>query len=454
MATTASNTSGVDSALLQQYAQYFDPSAFVTPPGRGNQPGKPGSNIVRDMDIIGGAVFNPIADLFGDDPPKPVWKPYVDAHGNYVWANPKKKNPVPIATVPGAPLKPSGQTQRMADQVQAIVNLLPAYSNAVSGQLIPQALAKLAAQQATSRGTDQLMLDLYKEFGPQLNKVGSDIQRQNQLAQAQTDLDVLNGPGQATVKSALETAKIYDPEYFSTRELSANRLKDLLTSINLGSGLNETERMEIERSQAQEGARRGTYNAPSNLDSISNAMQFGQAGNARSQQNRSNLSSAISLATASLPSFKSGVDTYQIATGKSSVPNAGANQFGGITSPTNNAAELGQGLLSNSTALNTTQMNIDANKKDWADYLNQVTSSISDLGSVAGAFAGCWIARKVYGINNPKWLKFYHYLHNKASLKFKQLYLNNGESIADNLNEEQIPIIRNLMDKILLKEGY
>lgn len=469
------NASAIDPWLMQQYSQYFDPSAFQTPEGYGQQPSNTNSltgNPLMDAGVSAssfgisdlasgnymGALMPGLGSLMGGlfgGGEGGGWKPYVDANGNFVWTDPKKKNPVPIATVPGAPLKPSGQTQKMADQVQAIVNLLPAYSQAVSGQIIPQALAQLAAEQAVSPGRNQLMLDLYRQFGPQLNQVGSDIARQNQLAQAETDLAVLQGPGQETVRSALETARIYDPEYFATRELSSNRIGDLLRSINLDSGLTPTERMEIERSQAQEGARRGTYNAPSNLDTVSNAMQFGEAGNKRLQQNRSNLSSAISLATASLPSFKSGVDTFQIATGKSSVPNAGAGQFGGInqTGP-NNALGLAQGLLTNSTALNTTQMQIDANKKDWADYLSQVTSSIGSLTSSAGGIAGiaCWVARKVYGEDNPKWKIFRDYLFNKAPKSLRELYLNNGESIANNLTEDQIPIIKRFMDKILLKE--
>src|SRR5882757_354348 len=84
------------------WSQYFDPAAFNTPSGAGQQPGTKGYD-----PILGGAlggIGGFIGDLFGSDP---SFKPYVDANGNYVFTNPKKNNPVPVASVPGASLKPS-----------------------------------------------------------------------------------------------------------------------------------------------------------------------------------------------------------------------------------------------------------------------------------------------------------------------------------------------------------
>lgn len=368
------------------YSSYLDPKSFQGPnPFYAGASSFLGEDVASFLDPIGGLV----SGLFGDDEKK--WKPYVDKYGNYVWTDPRKSNPVPLASTPGARLSPSKQYRDMANNVQAIIDLLPLYSQAVSGQIIPQALAELEAKKATSPELAKLMVDLYSRFGPQLNKIGTDITRQNALAQAETDKAVLAGPGKDLVSQALETAKIYDPEYFATRELSSNRLGDLMRSINLDSGLSGSERAEIERSQAQEGTRRGTYNAPSNLDTVSNAMQFGNAGYNRLQQNRSALSEAIANATAALPSFKSGVDVFQVATGKSSVPNTGDSRFTGVdnnASSIANANSLATGLLNNtvSTQQNNAQLALQKKlgEKDWADYLSQVTSSI---GSIAGGAA-------------------------------------------------------------------
>lgn len=414
-----------------------------------------GKDVAKIIDPIGGLVDS----LFGDDD-KPSWKPRRNKEtGMWEWANPRKANPVPLSDVPGSKRNPSKAYRKMANNVRALTDLLPLYSKAISGQIIPQAQAQLAAAEATSPEYNNLMARLYKQYGPQLNQIGSDIARQNALNSAETDKLVLEGPGRDLVKQALEIAKIYDPEYFKTRETSSNRLNELLNSIDLTSGLSGSERAEIERSQAQEGGRRGTYNAPSNLDTISNAMQFGNAGFDRLQKNRSALSTAIANATAALPTFKSGVDVFQVATGKSSVPNSGENKFTGINNTAyDNAASLGAGLLGHTVS---TQQQADQlalteklNQKDWADYMNQVTSSISDIGSIAGgAMAMCWIARKAFGENNPRWKQFRKWLLTKAPDKVRNFYLKYGQSIANKMTEEDCIKCRSIMNDILNKEG-
>lgn len=435
--------------LLAQYAQYFDPSAFNVPAGGGahSSSGNTLPLAATIGDPIGGGLLN---SLLGGD--ETSWNPYIDENGNYVFADPARRNPVPVATTPGASLKPSSTYRKMADQVQAITDLLPAYNQAVSGQIIPNAQATLAAQQATSPGLAKLMTELYGTYGRQLNDIGNDINRTNALSQVGTDTAALNQARQTLIPSALEAAKAYDPEYFATRELSANRLKDLLNSIDLGSGLSPVEQREVEQGLAQEGHRRGTAGTPSSLDTVSNAMQYGQAGFNRLQTNRSALSTAIANATASLPAFKSGVDVFQVATGKSAMPNLGNSQFTGVNNVNNAASQslgLATNLSGNANQLDITKMNIDANKKDWADYMNQVTSSISDIGSVAGGFAGCWIARRVYGNDNPKWKQFRNWLFTKAPESFREYYLQNGERISKLITDKQAIAIRQQMNMIL-----
>lgn len=441
----------IDPALLAQYQQYFDPTAFNTPKGAGNQ-GSSGSTLGTLAFLSGDLGGSSLLDsLFGS---KASFKPYIDANGNYVWANPNQRNPVPVANTPGASLKPSSTYTKMANQIQAITDLLPAYNKAVSGQIIPNAQASLAAQQATSPALAQLMTELYGTYGPQLNDIGNQINRTNAVYQTGTDAAALAEAQKSLIPNALATAKQYDPEYFATREAASKRLQDLLQSINLSSGLSPTEQREISQGLATEGARRGTGNAPSNLDTISNAMQYGQAGFNRLQTNRSALSSAISNATAALPSFKSGTDVFQVATGRSSTPNPGNAQFTGVNN-VNNAAQqslgLAGGLGSNYNTTLNNQMQINASKKDWADYLNQVTSSIGNLTSSAGSIAGiaCWIARKVYGFNNPLWMKFREWLLNEAPEKFRNFYLCNGEVIANKLTYAQQIEIQSLMNTII-----
>ena len=452
-----SSTSTSNPDINQMFAQYFsDPSAFNVPSGLGRQV----TTTTNSGGLFGGLLGG------GGSSTSESWKPYIDANGNYVWKNPNTNVPVPVSSVPGASIAPNTQATQEANQVQSIVNLLPAYSKAVAGQEIPQAQASLAAQQATSPGLAQLMTQIYGTYGPQLNQIGSQIAQQNAVAQVGSDtasIQAASQPG-GLLDSAKSAAEAYDPEYYNTRALASSKLSDLLNNINLNSGLSSTENREVGQSLAQQGTQRGTYNAPSNLDTVSNAMQYGQAGYNRLAQNRTALGNAIGNATAALPSFKSGTDVFQVATGKPSVPNAGAAQFTGVNSTGTSAANSTANSLTNSlmgltsnTATNANQMamntannatQVQLGTKDWADYLGQVTSSIGNIAGIAGG-AVCWIARKVYGIDNPKWMLFRHYLLNEAPSSLRAIYLAKGEKIAENLTIDQANEIRGLMDNIL-----
>lgn len=378
------------------------------------------------------------------------FKPYIDESGQYVWNDPKKYVPVPVSEVPGSRYKPTGSYNKTAESVRSIVDLLPYYSKAVAGQIIPEEQAKLEAAKAVSPGYNQLQLDLLKQFGPQLSKAGSDIALQEANQSAERDKAVLAGSGQDLINQLLASQKTIDPEFFSTRAATADSINKLLASIDPTGALSGSERSEVERSLGQEGNRRGIANAPSSLATVENATRYGKAGADKALKNQSALSQAIAAATAFLPNSRVGFDPYKVATGKDST-NSGANKFVGITSPTGNTANSqASGMLNSSTQLQTTQMGIDAQKKDWADYMNQITSSMKDIGSVAGGVAGmCWLARRVYGGNNPKWLMFREWLLTKAPNKLKNLYMLNAEKIAGKINNSQATYIRGLMNNIL-----
>lgn len=69
---------------------------------------------------------------------------------------------------------------------------------------------------------------------------------------------------------------------------------------------------------------------------------------------------------------------------------------------------------------------------------------MSAAGSIAGGFAaGCWVAREVYGIENPKWLEFRHWMFNDAPSWFRNLYLSYGERIAKFISNK--PLIKSII---------
>ena len=51
-------------------------------------------------------------------------------------------------------------------------------------------------------------------------------------------------------------------------------------------------------------------------------------------------------------------------------------------------------------------------------------------GSIGSAMIMCWVAREVYGIENPKWLEFREWMLNDAPSRLRNLYLKYGERFA------------------------
>jgi hypothetical protein len=60
-----------------------------------------------------------------------------------------------------------------------------------------------------------------------------------------------------------------------------------------------------------------------------------------------------------------------------------------------------------------------------------IGGALSGLGAIGGGFASkCWVAREVYGENNPKWMLFREWLNNHAPKWFDSLYVKHGEKFA------------------------
>jgi len=347
----------------------------------------PATNPGAFLDPVGTGL---LASLFGGN--QSTFKPYINAQGNYVWTDPNQRNPVPIANLPGASLSPNKTYRDSANSMQAIYNLLPYLNQAVNQGAVPTAVAQLQASQATSPGYAQMMTQLYNTYGSQLNEIGNQIQNRNALAQANTENQVLTGPGKDLVGNAYNLAQVFDKPYYDTRALGASRMSDLLNSIDLSGGLSPTERNEIAQGISRTGVQNGTINAPSQSNAVANAMQYGNAGYQRTQQAKSNLSDALSKASAFLPASKSGVDVFQVATGRSSTPNPGNAQFPGVNTNTS-AGVSGNFGLAGSTLGDMTQMGISqdqifANKKDWLDQFNQFASGLGSLTGSATKVAG------------------------------------------------------------------
>jgi len=74
-------------------------------------------------------------------------------------------------------------------------------------------------------------------------------------------------------------ARAKDPEYFNTRENTANQLQQLMSGQLTGGELSG-----IERGLNRQFLQQGTFNVPSNMQQLQAAAQYGDAGRARQVQ--------------------------------------------------------------------------------------------------------------------------------------------------------------------------
>ena len=99
------------------------------------------------------------------------------------------------------------------------------------------------------------------------------------------------------------------------------------------------------------------------------------------------------------------------------------------------------------------QVSAQASSNNANSIPNYLNAGASLIGNVApkGIITGgifCWVAREVYGEDNPKWLQFREWMLTKASDNLRNFYTEYGERIAESIrNKPKIKsIIRKWMD--------
>lgn len=271
----------------------------------------------------------------------------------------------------GDKIKPEGT----ARQIGAYVKNLPKYLRATAEGIAPFEQANVNA-----RGTidpQNLALDesLLKYFGPRFAAIGNEMARTNALAGAGTELDVLRGPGGALAREGQELNKEIDPEYYGVREAGARKFLDLLGGQD-PNRLTGAEMANVERGLNRTNRTHGVSDVSSSAGAINNAMTFGR----ELDRKRNTVLNTLSALPSNLAAFKSGTDAFQVATGRSSVPNQGFGQFQtGRQGFGNNVSAMGAGLLGE-TGQNVRQnIGLDANKRDAMDRVFQGMSATGDL---------------------------------------------------------------------------
>jgi hypothetical protein len=83
----------------------------------------------------------------------------------------------------------------------------------------------------------------------------------------------------------------------------------------------------------------------------------------------------------------------------------------------------------------------------FPNYLSAGADIFKGIGSFGGqrGIIGCWVAREVYGAENPKWIEFRNWMAIDAPAWFRNLYIKFGEQFAKFISNK--PTLKNIIRK-------
>jgi hypothetical protein len=258
------------------------------------------------------------------------------------------------------------------DSMQALTRNLPAYMQAMNSQVMPQAKTQLEASQYLTPAYSKLLDDIYKQYAPSMAQTGAQVEQINRLGAANTDLAILNGPGAAMTEAAQNLDRKLNPEFYKTREAASGKLGELLKSINL-----DDPSVEAERLINQENIRSGNLGNNSATNTVANALDFGKERMGRQAM----LGQAINAATNFLQPAQGSFNPVNTALNRDS-KTTGENRFGGVQNPGNQAYDAGNSLMNNISSFQNNAMQINANRRDTLDRVNETMGAVGSIVSV------------------------------------------------------------------------
>jgi hypothetical protein len=238
----------------------------------------------------------------------------------------------------------------------------------------------------------------------------------------------------------------------------ANERQNMQQDLGLAAQLNQGSQQEIGANRAyylqDQGANRAFQGQ------VYNADLARQQANQAAQQNRTGQDRSYALALAQM---QQGVasDPFMTILGRPS-----QSQQAGMASAQFASGLAGQNMgpmlfdpnaginlaLQNSSNQANYQSSIFGAQAGFAGAQAQARGAMigglaSGLGALGGGFAskGCWVAREVYGIDNPKWLRFREWMLHDSPAPFRYLYLRYGERFAAFISNK--PKLKNLIRK-------
>ena len=281
-----------------------------------------------------------------------------------------------------------------------------------------------AQQMASLKGQAQGMLGLYGDLYEPAQKM--------QERYVADQLAMLGRGGQQATQAAIGSL---DP---TTRGIYETFGQQALTDLQAGSSLNAQETNQAQQAARAAGAARGLSFSRQGSDlEVLNTYGMGQQ---RLQQRQGVAQQA----------YQMGMSQQQVGLQGFLAPAYAASQQYGLTGIVQ-GAQAGYGALGSSSFLTPESQylaNIRANRIQMETAIQSANASRSGsiIGGVAagvGAAIGCWVAREVYGNENPEWTIFRAWLFTEAPEWLRDLYLEEGERFADFISDK--PILKHIV---------
>lgn len=285
---------------------------------------------------------------------------------------------------------------------------------------------RMAGLNATSQGLLGLYNNLY------------DPAQQFQQRYATDQLNMLGGLGAQSTQAALGSLDQ------TTRGIYDTFGQQALTDLQAGSSLNAQETNQAQQAARAAAAARGqTFSRQGSDLEILNTYNMGQR---RLQQRQATAQAA----------YQMGAGQQQIGLQGFLNPAFAASQQYSLTGMASGA----QGMYADIGASPFLQpesqylANIRANRIQMETAIQSANASrsggilggaLSAAGTLGGAYImkGCWVAREVYGNDNPEWMVFRHWLYTEAPKWFRDLYLEEGERFAGFISDK--PFLKSIV---------
>jgi len=154
---------------------------------------------------------------------------------------------------------------------------------------------------------------------PRYTELGKDLRE----AQMAGDIESLGRYGPQFGEALRGMMTTLEPEFLQVAQPLASKTAELIGGLD-PNRLSPTERREIESALARQGVQTGALTAPSQANTVSNAMMFGQG----LMDKQLRVSQALGQAAGVAPAVRTGFDPTQAALGRPSIT-AAWGQYGG-----------------------------------------------------------------------------------------------------------------------------